>query len=424
MKFIVRPSKLSGEVEIPGSKSHTIRSLFFAMAAGGESVISSPLESADTRSAFGVCRAFGAEIEAGGGAWRVRGTGGEIRRPAAALDVGNSGTTMNFSLGMASLCGDEISLTGDAQIQRRPVAPLAEALNGLGARVVCEGGNGCPPVRVRGPLRGGKTALRAHSSQYLSSLLICCPLAAGDSDIEVLELNEAPYVEMTLWWLDRLKVKYGNTGLERFRIPGGQKYAAFEIRIPGDFSSATFFAAAAAATGSDLLLRGLDMTDTQGDKEVFRYLERMGAETSAGSGGIRVRGGNLEGTEIDMNGTPDALPAMAAAGCFARGETRLVNVPQARQKETDRIAVMAAELKKMGADIEELPDGLVVRGGDLRGAHVNGHGDHRVVMALAVAGLAAGGETVIDTAESAAVTFPGFRSLMNSIGADIEALDR
>jgi 3-phosphoshikimate 1-carboxyvinyltransferase len=149
-------------------------------------------------------------------------------------------------------------------------------------------------------------------------------------------------------------------------------------------------------------------------------LAEMGAGVEAVPGGLRIRGGGLRGAEFDLNATPDALPALAATACFASGETRLRNVPQARLKETDRIAVMARELARMGADVEELRDGLVIRGRPLRGARVNGRGDHRVVMALAVAGLAAEGETVVDTAEAVRVTFPNFVDLMRRCGASME----
>ena len=152
-------------------------------------------------------------------------------------------------------------------------------------------------------------------------------------------------------------------------------------------------------------------------------LEAMGAQVVAGKNDVRIRRGTFKGGEFDLNATPDALPAMAVAGALAEGETRLVNVAQARLKETDRIAVMASELSKMGAQVEEREDGLVVRGGALKGAHLSGHDDHRIVMALAVAGVAAEGETVIDTAESAAVTFPHFVELMTSLGADVRTAE-
>ncbi len=425
MRFIVNKCSVEGgAIDIPGSKSHTIRALFFATLANGVSVIEKPLASADTASAMYVCKALGARIEEHGDRWEVAGTGGDIQCPEDVLDVGNSGTTMRLALGVAALCGGgSITLTGDEQIRKRPVANLVNALNDLGAEVCCERENGCPPVTVSKPLSGGSTTLAVPTSQYLTSLLICAPLAPAPVEITVTQLNEIPYVEMTLWWLDKLGVKYERRGFDWFRIEGGQHYRPLKQRIPADFSSATFFAVAAAVSGMRITLRGLDMTDVQGDKAVLDYLAAMGTRVETVQGGVRVEGGPLRGGTFDLNATPDALPAMAVAACFADGETRLVNVPQARMKETDRIAVMTAELRKMGARVEELPDGMIIRKSDLRGAVVDGHSDHRVVMSLAVAGTEAEGRTIIDTAESAAVTFPGFFDLMKTIGADISKAD-
>ncbi len=419
MEFIVTPSRLGGTVAIPGSKSHTIRALAFSLLAGGESVIASPLDSSDTRSCLAMARSFGADVAENDDTWSIGGLGGLIPAPGDVIDVGNSGTTLYIGMGIAALGEGRTVFTGDAQIRSRPAGGLLESLVSLGAEAFSTRGNGMPPLVVGGRLKGGRARVEAVTSQYLTSLLIAAPLAERDTLIEVPLLNEKPYVTMTLSWLDRLGIRYDHDDYRSFMIPGSQGYRGFNVRIPADFSSATFFMVAAAVTGSELLLEGLDWNDTQGDREALTILEEMGAAVEIGEGAIRVKGGSLKGGTFDLNAIPDALPALAVAGCLARGETRLVNVPQARLKETDRIRVMREELSKMGADIDELPDGLVIRGGALRGARVNGRHDHRAVMALAVAGLAARGETVVETAESAAVTFPGFRELMASIGADI-----
>jgi 3-phosphoshikimate 1-carboxyvinyltransferase len=423
MKFLVEHSKLTGEVEIPASKSHTIRAVIFATLAGGISRITEPLQSDDTRSAIKAGTSLGASFDRLADGWIIQGINGEIGNLQTEIDTGNSGTTIRIATGAAALASSsDITLTGDEQIQRRPIGPLVDALNNLGAQAECMRGNGCPPVRITRPMSGGKTTLRAPSSQFLTSLLINAPLATGDTEIEVLELNEKPYVDMTLWWLDKLGIRYEHEGYDRYFIPGSQRISSFKQRIPGDFSSATFFAVAAVVTGSRLLLKGLDMTDTQGDKAVFDILKAMGASVDITDAGILVAGGRLTGGEFDLNATPDALPALAVASCAAEGETRFVNVPQARLKETDRIAVMQQELSKMGANIEERPDGLIVRGGPLKGADVDGHKDHRVVMALAVAGLIASGKTEISTAESAAVTFPNFADLLVRCGAGLSII--
>ena len=419
MKLVIHKSELAGSVEIPGSKSHTIRAVVIASLADGTSYIRAPLVASDTLAALKACRLLGAEILEQDD-WVVRGVGGRPKVPDDVIDVGNSGTTLYITLGTASLVNGCSVFTGDEQTRRRPAGPLIDALNSLGAKLESTRGNGMPPIIVRGPMRGGDVRLDgSKTSQYLTSLLVNCPLAAGDSRVEVENLIEKPYVEMTLQWLSDQGIELENDNFERFTIPGKQAYKPFDKSIPADFSSATFFMCAAAITGADLTLLGLDMNDTQGDKAVAEMLGAMGAKVESTEGGIRIAGGTLKGTELDLNDTPDALPALAVTGCFAEGETRLVNVPQARLKETDRIAVMREELQKMGADIEELSDGLVIRGKPLHAAAVNGRHDHRVIMALAVAGLCLEGETTVYTAEALDVTFPTFVELMKSVGADM-----
>jgi 3-phosphoshikimate 1-carboxyvinyltransferase len=329
--------------------------------------------------------------------------------------VGNSGTTLYLLTSAAALSDREISFTGDSQIQRRSAAQLLHSLSDLGAGVNVAKNNGCAPYTIKGPLKGGKTSIECPTSQFLSSLLIACPLADGNTEIQVPLLHEKPYAEMTLRWLDDQFVMYENKNFSSFFIPGGQKYRPFSKPVPADFSSATFFLCAAAITRSKLRLKNLDMKDSQGDKEVVRILEKMGCAVSFDGMDIIIEGRPMQGIDIDLNSMPDALPALAAAACFAEGTTRLLNVPQARMKETDRIAVMFSELLKMGADITELPDGLVIKKSSLKGTEVHGHDDHRVVMALAIAGLGADGVTVIGTAEAAAVTFPGFFETLESI---------
>jgi 3-phosphoshikimate 1-carboxyvinyltransferase len=448
MDLICRRSQLRGEVRIPGSKSHTIRAVAIASLAAGESIIRAPLDSNDTRAAVNAYRLLGARTEsvnptpspsprAGSGqeggvprpgqpeAWIVQGTGGELAAPDDVIDVRNSGVTLRTGMGSCALLREGMAvLTGDEQIRRRPAGPLAQSLNDLGAKVRATRGTGTAPFVVEGRLRGGETSIEAVTSQYLSALLINCPLADGDAVIHVPLLNEAPYVEITLDWMRRCGIELQSaSGGRQFRVPGGQQYRAFDRAIPADWSSATFFLGAGALEGNDIVLRGLDTADTQGDKAVVDYIREMGAEVTVGADAVRVRAGELVGREFDLNSTPDALPMLAVLGCFARGETRLVNVPQARIKETDRISAMAQELRKMGARVEELADGIVVHESRLRAAEVDGRRDHRIVMALAVAGCAIPGTTIVHGAEAAAVTYPEFADHLRVLGAQLELLN-
>jgi 3-phosphoshikimate 1-carboxyvinyltransferase len=425
MNLTAHPSSLRGTVAIPGSKSHTIRAVMVAALADGQSTIRRPLESLDAESAVRAYTAFGAQIDTSDPAcWRVDGIKGRPRVPEDIIDVGNSGTTLRIAIGTAGLLerdAGEAVFTGDHQIRRRPVGPLLSALVDLGAMGLSVRRNGCVPAVVGGRIRGGRARIDATNSQYLSSLLLNGPLGDGTSEVVVTRLGEKPFVELTLNWLDRLGIEYENDDFQRFVIPGGQTFRPIDRAVPADWSSATFFLVAGAIADADITLTGLDLSDTQGDKAVVDYLREMGAVIDATDDGVRVRGGDLHGIEVDMNATPDALPALAVAACFAEGETRLVNVEEARRKETDRIATMKAELEKLGARADERPDGLVIHGRvALRGGEVDGRDDHRIIMAMAVAGLAGKGPVTIRGADAVSVTFPTFPELMRSLGAQLE----
>lgn len=424
MNLKVTKSKLNGRVRIPASKSHTIRAVAAAALAEGTSYIRNPLSSSDAASSAAAYTALGAAVNTSNPqCWQVEGVGGKVQAPSHTIDVGNSGTTLRLAAGSASLVceGAIVRFTGDHQIQRRPIEPLMASLTELGAKCRCVKANGCAPIEVGGHLKGGATTIECVTSQYLSSLLMCCPLAEHDSEINVTLLNEPDYVKITTDWLDWQGIKYsrGKNGLYYY-VKGAQKYQAFDREIPADFSSATFFLCAAAMAGGEVMIEGLDYGDSQPDKAVTEYLRAMGASIEIDGAVTTVKASELKGIDIDMNGTPDALPMMAVVGTFAEGTTRLLNVPQARKKETDRIACMACELAKMGAKIEELSDGLVIHKSKLSAAVADGNDDHRIVMSMAVAGMLTEGVTTITGAEAMNVTFPSFASLMRDLGADIE----
>lgn len=413
-------ARLQGRIAIPASKSHTIRAVLIAALADGRSVLHRPLFSEDTRAVLNACRALGARISEFDDRIEITGFGATPRRPERTLDMLNSGTSTNLTLGVLAALGVAADVTGDASLQSRPVQALTDALHQLGCNVSFHNRPGCPPFSISGRMQGGSVVLDASkSSQYVSSLLIACALAPKDTEIIVENPSELPYIDMTLAWLDEQKITCTREGYARFIVPGNQRYSAFEKTVPADWSSAAFPLCASALTESDVVLEGLDMQDVQGDKAIVEYLRRMGADITQTPEGLRVQGGTLTGCTLDINATPDALPALAVVGCFADGQTTLANVAQARVKETDRITVMAQELVKMGARITELPDGLVIDASPLHGTNVHGHHDHRVVMALAIAGLRAAGTTMIDTAEAVAVTYPSFVESMQQLGARI-----
>ncbi|HID16039.1 MAG TPA: 3-phosphoshikimate 1-carboxyvinyltransferase, partial [Candidatus Atribacteria bacterium] len=262
------------------------------------------------------------------------------------------------------------------------------------------------------------------NSQWLSPLLINTPLAPKDTEIYVENLQEQPYIRMTLGWLKRVGLEYREENMETFYLKGGQRPKSFDYEIPSDWESACFPIIGAAITDSDITLYGLDTNDYQGDKVVIDILKDMGADIEVknnGKDGIRIKGGKtLRGIEIDCSDIPDAPPILAILGTQAEGKTVLKNLGASRLKETDRAKTIAEELRKMGAKIEEYEDSMVIYKSDLYGAKINGHTDHRIVMATAIAGLVAKGNTIIDDAEYVSVSFPNFYEVMTSLGAKME----
>lgn len=420
--LIVNPvDRLSGVVKAPPSKSYTIRAVIAGLLADGESVIHDPLFSEDTRACMQVCSQVGASVEKGEDSIKVAGVGGRIQKPAGVLDTLNSGTTIRLMTAVSSLSDQEITLTGDESIQKRPIQPLLDALKQVDVKV--ESSNGCPPVKVKGSLAGGVCKIRGDiSSQFISGLLMALPCAGKDSVVDVTtELKSRPYVDLTLDILNRFGVRVRNQDYKKFFVPGKQTYKATDYTVEGDCSSAAFLLGAAALTESEVTVKNIFRDSKQADKKIIEILQDMGADIKVGDDCVTVKGtGKLAGVKVDLSNSPDLVPIMTTLGSLAEGETVLYNVEHARIKECDRINAMATELKKMGADIEERQDGLVIQGKEqLNGAVVDGHRDHRVVMSLSIAGMKAEGETVITDGEYVSVTFPNYLELMTGLGAKL-----
>jgi 3-phosphoshikimate 1-carboxyvinyltransferase len=424
MDIQLYPSGVSGSIRVPASKSQTIRALLLATFAGGVSVIQNPLDSQDTRSCIEACRAFGAEIQQDDQTASLTVISPISFPPSLAIDCGNSGTTLYLAMGLAATCGSAVTFTGDAQLRARPVGPLLQALTDLGATITYPEDNnrvGYPPFTIQGPLTGGSTEIACHTSQYLSSLLLACPLATADTHISIPLLNERPYVHLTRSWLDQQNIMY-KTDLEmsQFSIQGNQQYHAFSSTIAGDYSSASFFICAPAVAGGSVTIEGLDPDDPQGDRKVLQIVKRMGCTVSWDAhDAVTISSpgkGKLTCGSFDLNAIPDALPILAVTACFAQGTTTLGNVPQARIKETDRIAVMHENLSRCGVQVEEREDALIIHGnGTLQGGTCHGYDDHRVIMAMAIASLGCSTSLTITGIDAVGVTFPTFFTLLKTI---------
>jgi 3-phosphoshikimate 1-carboxyvinyltransferase len=425
-KFRISPSKLHGKVSIPASKSHTLRAILFALMAKGKSTIRHYLPSPDAQAMIGGVREFGAKVEVFDERLEIEGVAGILNAASNVIESGNSGQVLRFLGGLAGLAPTYTVITGDASIRtNRPVVPLLEALQQLGAFAVSSRLDGYAPIIVKGKMQPGKTRLSGEDSQPVSALLIACSFLKGKTEIDVINPGEKPWIELTLSWLKRFGVQVENHNYTRYIVHGHASYEGFDLTVPGDFSSAAYPIVAALITGSEVTVENIDMTDVQGDKKLIEVLIQMGARIEIDGPNRRLivkKGERLKGMKIDINDFIDAITILAVVGCFADGKTEIVNAAIARKKESDRIHTIAAELRKMGANIEETPDGLIVQTSALKGAHCISHHDHRIAMSLAVAALAAEGESMIDGVECVSKSYPGFAKDMQILKAEITTI--
>lgn len=422
MLFRVEKSALRGEISVTTSKSHTLRAILLASLCAGTSRVRHPLASPDMAAMLSACQALGAVIEVKGDTLEIRGVGGRLHVPGHVIDVGNSGQVLRFGAALAATIPLYSIFTGDESVCHiRPMQPLLEALTQLGAFAVSSKNDGHAPVIIRGPVQPGRVVMDGADSQPVSAMLFLGAFLPGTTTIEVRAPGETPWIDMTLYWLDRLGVPYTNEAYRQYTVTGGTTYPAFEYVVPGDWSSAAFPMAAALVTGSSVTLCNMDAHDPQGDKAIVDVFRRMGADIRIDDAHktveVRPHTG-LHGIDIDVNAMIDAVPVLATVACFADSPTTITGAAIARRKESDRLAAMSAELGKMGATITEFDDGLTIHPATLHGAEVESHHDHRIAMSLAVAGLSCGG-TVVHNTQCVTKSFPGFAHAMSGIRGDI-----
>jgi 3-phosphoshikimate 1-carboxyvinyltransferase len=329
---------------------------------------------------------------------------------AADLFVANSGTTMRFLTAMLALGHGRYRLDGVPRMRERPIQDLLDALGQLGVKAYSETQNGCPPVIVEANgLPGGHVKIKGSvSSQFLSGLLMASPFAEADVQIEVDgPLVSVPYVDMTLAMMRQFNLKVEHDDRRLFRIPGQQRGGVNYYRIEPDASAASYFFAAAAITCGKVVVPFLGTDSLQGDVRFVAVLEQMGCRVEHKPDAISVHGGPLRGIDVDMNDISDTVMTLAAVACFAEGPTTIRNVAHIRHKETDRIAALATELRRIGAKVEERADGLTIEPAPLHGAVIQTYNDHRMAMSLALVGLKIPG-IVIDNPGCVAKTYPRF----------------
>lgn len=396
-------------VSVPGSKSFTNRALVCAALAQGESLLTGWLDSEDTRAMIQALARLGVEVEETGTDLRVCGVGGKFAIPLHPLDCGASGTSMRFLTALATLVPGRVTLDGSSRMRERPIQPLAAALGEIGASVRTVAG--CPPVTVQGgSLTGGEVTIdSSESSQFLTALLLVAPMTDEGVRVTSKTITSRPYVDMTLDTMSAFGISVATPTDDTFWIARGQHYRPRTYRIEPDATSATYFFAAAAVTGGRVRVEGITAASTQADVRFVEVLERMGCSVDRGVGWISVRGPRyLHGIDIDLNAMPDSALTLAVVACLARGQTAIRNVPNLRLKETDRMAALECELRKLGADVETTKTDLIIDPPEvIQPARIATYGDHRMAMSFAVAGLAVDG-IVIEDPDCVAKTFPDF----------------
>lgn len=404
---------VDADVDLPGSKSYTNRALPIAALAAGTSTLRGALFSDDTAYMAASLRQLGIPVQEDATAARfiVNGMGGSIPEPEAELFAGNSGTSARFLTALVAAGNGTYIIDGVPRMRARPISPLLDALQQLGVQAESIEGTGCPPVRiVANGIAGGTTRLDGTiSSQYLTALLIAAPLARSDVSIEIEgELVSKPYIDMTGAIMNDFGVAVDHDGYQRFLVRSGQRYQPRDYFIEADASAASYFFALAAATGGRVRASNLNQLSLQGDLRFVDVLEQMGCRVTWFDNAVEVQGANqLQGIDVDMNAISDTVQTLAAIAPLASGPVSIRNVEHIRAKETDRLSALTTELRRLGIDVTEKADGLVIQPGEPHGAVIQTYEDHRMAMSFAILGCATPGIT-IENPGCVAKTFPGF----------------
>ena len=417
MEVAVATRPIDAVVRIPGSKSITNRALLVAALADGESELTGALHSDDTVYMAAALNKLGITVESDPDGERFHVCGGSGTFPAAGADlfVGNAGTAMRFLTAALPLGHGHFRIDGVPRMRKRPIGPLLQALCDLGATVTSEEGTGCPPVVVDASgLPGGRCSMAGdQSSQFFSALLLAAPFARLGVEIEVVgDLVSKPYMPMTAAVMRAfgVEMELDTENWRHFRVKPGQKYKGRSYRIEPDASNASYFFAAAAVTGGRVRVDGLGAGSTQGDLRFVDVLSAMGAAVTIADEYVEVIGpprGQLRGVDLDLNAISDTAQTLAAIAPYANCPTTIRGVEHARWKETDRVAAMATELRRLGQHVEERADGLTIHPRPVQPADVHTYDDHRMAMSFAVTALLTPSVRILDPG-CTAKTFPGF----------------
>ena len=421
MNVTIHPSTVSGTIIAPSSKSITHRAVILASLAKGISTVKNVLFSDDTNYTIKACEALGAKITKERTTLTIEGTGGKLHTPKEPLFLGNSGSSLRMLTAVASLADGKTTLTGEERLYGRPMHDLVYALRTQGVSVATD--NGSAPVTVTGGgVAGGKVKIVANvSSQYVTALLFIAPFAKAPTEIIVKGMfRSTPYITITTDLMKRFGVAVKNDNFEVLHVPNEHTYKAIDYTVEGDFSSASYFLAAAAILGSKVCVTNLNTKSSQGDRFFLELLAKMGCKVIKKGDTVAVTGPKkLTAITVDMSDYPDIVQTLVVVAAYADGKTHITNIGHLVHKETDRIFDTAKELSRMGVNVHATKNTLTVEGGKPKGTTIDTHNDHRMAMSMAIAALGADGETVIQNAEVVNKSYPGFFDGLKRLGANI-----
>lgn len=398
-------------IEVPGSKSLTQRALIAAALAQGESLIRGALIAEDTQHLMAGLKQLGAQIEPVAEGIAVTGTGGAITNQCREIFLGYNGTALRFLTALVCLGRGSYVLTGEERLRQRPVGPLVSALQSMGVAISCQ--DNCPPVEVMANgLKGGRITLTdIESSQYVSALLLCGPYTAKGIELSLTgNIVSAPYIDLTIGVMSDFGAKIIQTDHRHYIVGTQCIYAGRSYDVEGDASSASYFFLAAALLKKTIRVSGVKRKSAQGDIRLLDILEKLGCRITSGETWVEVSApDHLASGDMtfDMGDMPDMVPTVGVLAAFRKGRTVITNVAHLRIKESNRLAAMVAELNRIGIAAHELPDGLMVEGGQAGPAAIETYNDHRIAMSFAVAGLCTPGIEIADK-KCVDKSFPGF----------------
>jgi 3-phosphoshikimate 1-carboxyvinyltransferase len=423
--IVSNKADLKGSINTPPpSKSHTMRAILLGSLCSGVSTIRNYLRSQDTEYMINSCRMIGADITCYEDKLKIKGVAGRLSLPHNIIYAGNSGLILRLFTGICSVIEGYSVITGDRSIRtNRSVKQLLKGICQLNASAVSTKNNGYAPIIIRGKATPGRVSISGEDSQEVSSLLLSTAFLKGTTDIYVSNPGETPWIDVTLSWMDRLGVKYDRIGYKYYSVEGRDVYPSFDYHVAADFSSISFPLVLSIITNSEVTFNNIDMKDIQGDKKIIDIAKKMGANIEVGDDKITVRKSDgLRGIIIDANDCIDAVAILTVLANYADGKTTINNASIARHKECDRLSTITSEMKKLGASITEKADGLVISPSALVGTTVASHGDHRIAMALCIAGISATGVTTVKDIGCISKTYPNFVSDLYNIGANIKVV--